>query len=408
MTLRNLTADRPSVTFDFRKSKQLDPRITFTRASYTSGGTPVNQPSAGTGTHGGTLQEFNVNVPRLTNKGLLIEESRTNDFQNSVFTQTSDWLTSSPADHGTVTANDATAPDGTNTAAALVAGAQTDRVISMPLTTTNDQTVFSFFVKKGTGDNLQFGSLAWTTQGAINYTFSTDTFGTNYNLADYGKEDYGNGWIRLWIRFGAAASGTVYVRWGDASPSGTTGWFWGVQQEQGAFQSSYIPTSGAAVTRARDVCEITGDDFSSWYAQGIGTLVSGWTSPDTKIVSAPVIIKSSTAKNSPGVIVYTYVGAGTARDIYGSVTGSSVDWQNVVTANTPLKLAITYDASTQSTTYNGNTPKSVAITTAVPTMIRMDMGDHYVNNDRYSNGYISHIAYYPTRLTDSALQALTN
>ena len=79
MTLRNLSADDPSVTFDFLKSKYLDPRITLTRASYA----PANNPSSGTGTSGGKLQEFNINVPRLTDKGLLLEYANTNYLLNS-------------------------------------------------------------------------------------------------------------------------------------------------------------------------------------------------------------------------------------------------------------------------------------------------------------------------------------
>ena len=43
MTLRNLSADDPSVTFDFRKSKYLDPRITFTRASFAESGTHLDR-----------------------------------------------------------------------------------------------------------------------------------------------------------------------------------------------------------------------------------------------------------------------------------------------------------------------------------------------------------------------------
>lgn len=410
--LRNLDNVMPAVDFDFRHSKHLDPRITFTRASFA----PAADPGSGTGTAGGQVNMFNVNVPRLTDKGLLIEEAKTNIFFPSIIPETTSGTWG--IDGADLTANAGLAPDGSNTATLYDHSASTgnNRVYTFTGGTVQDE-AYSFFIKDGGGAGVfafQFLSGFGTggAAGLCQFDFSTNTLGGPYPTSNPEKVKaipLANGWFRITATNNVTITGLTsgIMQFGTAASTGNT-LIWGFQREEATtFCTSYIPTTTAAVTRARDVCEITGDDFSSWYAQGIGTLVSGWTSPDTKIVSAPVIIKSSTAKNSPGVIVYTYVGAGTARDIYGSVTGSSVDWQNVVTANTPLKLAITYDASTQSTTYNGNTPKSVAITTAVPTMIRMDMGDHYVNNDRYSNGYISRIAYYPTRVSDSALQGST-
>ena len=117
MTLRNLSADDPSVTFDFRKSKYLDPRITFTRASYAdSSNNPINKPNSGTGTAGGKFQEFNINVPRLTAKGLLIEESRTNTITTSTVFDTAGFQKSG----FNIADNAGVAPDGTTTAASIL------------------------------------------------------------------------------------------------------------------------------------------------------------------------------------------------------------------------------------------------------------------------------------------------
>ena len=44
-----------------------------------------------------------------------------------------------------------------------------------------------------------------------------------------------------------------------------------MQMEQGAFPTSYIPTSGSTVTRSSDIATITGTNFSSWYNQTEGT-----------------------------------------------------------------------------------------------------------------------------------------
>jgi hypothetical protein len=51
---------------------------------------------------------------------------------------------------------------------------------------------------------------------------------------------------------------------------------WGAQLEEGAFPTSYIPTTTAAVTRSADLASITGSAFSGWYNSTAGTMRSQW------------------------------------------------------------------------------------------------------------------------------------
>ena len=65
----------------------------------------------------------------------------------------------------------------------------------------------------------------------------------------------------------ATSNGTVTY-----DGNGTSGiYLWGAQLEEGAFPSSYIPTTTAAATRSADVASITGTAFSGWYRQDEGT-----------------------------------------------------------------------------------------------------------------------------------------
>ena len=62
---------RPRLILDFAKSKQLDPRITFSRSS------------TGTYVDGGVVKSAANNVARFEGDGFLIEEARTNNLTYS-------------------------------------------------------------------------------------------------------------------------------------------------------------------------------------------------------------------------------------------------------------------------------------------------------------------------------------
>ena len=108
MSLRNFPDANTSIVLDFRKSKKLDPRITFERASNATTTPPTI--GEGSGSVNGQLFEFQEDVPRLTDKGLLIEEARTNEELNSATLGA--WTRNELPE----ITNSQLAPDGTTTA----------------------------------------------------------------------------------------------------------------------------------------------------------------------------------------------------------------------------------------------------------------------------------------------------
>jgi hypothetical protein len=407
MTIRNLYPDiRPSLNLDFTNSKRLDSRITFTRSS--------------TGTYtdeSGIIRTAAANEARFDHDGdgnslgLLIEESRTNLLTRS---EEFDDGTAWGKVNVTVTANAAVAPDGTTTADKLSA------------TTTNGiHSIFSVAISAGTYTFSVFAKKAEYDRIIVNY------YGISFNLNtgviestlpwQYNTsakiEKFANGWYRCSVT--GTAAGNLYLSLANAAPAGnlsappsfagdgTSGiYIWGAQLEAGSFPTSYIPTSGSTVTRSADVASMTGTNFSSWYNQSEGTLFAQWVSPDTKQFSSPAIIKESTAKNGPRIYNYAYTG----NKIYALVKTTvehAILLTSVYSPSAPLKTIIGYSASEVASTFNGNSTQTASITTAIPTMTRLDIGDVYATNDRYSNHHIARLTYYPTRLPDATLQALT-
>ena len=426
MTLRNLSADRPNITLDFRKSKKLDPRITFTRASYA----PASDPSSGTGTSGGTIQEFNVNVPRLTDQGLLIEESRTNFFQDSRIANQSFW----GADH--VTSTTILAPDGSFAEKCAEKAQDSPHGFQqgIPGLASSTQTTFSIYAKAA-GRNwvsigFQDGSVGYSAY--TSFDLSTGTIGTNKHTgtiinrpASASITPAGNGWYRLEVSRGTNGA-QVFVFMTDSNPTGNgnidlftyTGgsngdgiYLFGPQVEEqsysGGFATSYIPTAGAQVTRAEDLCEITNDELSSWYNSSGGTYVTEFNSVGYG-GTIPVyvnFIKGNTGRlefNMDGVVYGLY----NVQMKYGLNSPAFLN-------HVDNKIAMAHSWLTGEGGYssNGITPIVTAAKNPAPgpyDPTRMAFGFTLYQNIGYGvSGYIQRFSYYPTRVSDDALQALT-
>lgn len=125
------------------------------------------------------------------------------------------------------------------------------------LISSSNYAVSVFAKSNGENRNLRlFGGVGWSSgfDGNFDLTNGTATGGT--------IEDYGNGWYRCSVTGTTSATtcrlivysilNTTSSYQGDGS-SGV--YLYGLQIEQGSFQTSYIPTHGASVTRSADFFE---------------------------------------------------------------------------------------------------------------------------------------------------------
>jgi|688.fasta_scaffold02993_10 hypothetical protein len=418
---QNFPSVSPSLNLNFARSKKLDPRITFTRSS-----------SATRTNAQGLIETVSANVPRFDHSynsstgsvnslGLLIEESRTNlttyseDYSNNSFT--SDIL---------ISTNTITSPDGATTADTLTAningGSNTCYVDKNFSISSNTDYTYSVFLKAGTSSksttNIYFTggtfrqAVLEITWGATPSTVLTTTGGTT---ATSSLVSYPNGWYRAIITYNSGNNTTggvsrVYVRdQGTSNVSGQTVYAWGHQVEAGAFPTSYIPTVASTVTRSADNASMTGTNFSSWYNQTEGTILT-----NIKYDGAPI----SGVMNR---IAFYLRGTGSANTWHGwweSVnTGGTINYNGTsfdatliqsgttISQGSRVKLISAIKTNDFAFSQNGGTVQTDTSVILPITHTIIDIGNSGGGN--YINGTISQLLYYPKRLTNSQLQNLT-
>ena len=364
---------------------------------------------------------FEYDPVTLAAKGLLIEEQRTNlqtyseDFTNAIWNKFGT----------TVTANATVSPDGAADADALVEDAATSTHFCQQFFsgfTSGTAYTFSAYVKPSTRTwtQLLLPSAAFgvgqgsffdlTGNGALGNVVGSPSSRTIAAV--------GNGWYRVTVTATATATAggncVIYA----ASANGTASYagnsstalsLYGAQLEAGAFATSYIPTVASQVTRTADVCSIVAPNFSPWYNQSEGTFVVEFdvlVSANAVAAHALAATTASTQNNinriwmwngTPGLMRNT-VNSGAANS--AELTGATI------VANTVLKAASAYRVNDYAFVTNGG---AVATDTSGATPVGLTLlaigqrGD----NVEQLNGHIRSIRYYPTRLTNAQLQALT-
>jgi hypothetical protein len=272
----------------------------FTRAS---SATRVNKD--------GLIEMVTNNKPRIdflndSNGALLLEPQRTNLFTYSEDFSVSDWT---PYGGVVLTNNNAVSPEGVQNATKMIdAGGVFDQI---PYTQNTDYT-YSVFAKTDTATSIVIGfadQSAGYLGGRIRYTFATNVASVLVQSANGSvtahREDYGNGWFRVIIRFKTNVAQNYNYQFMEFD--GGDGWIYGAQLEAGSYATSYIPTQGGAVTRNADVISKT----------GISDLING--------ESGTLFLNSASLAND-GTIKYFSINNGT--------TGYEIVFQYTSTSNT--------------------------------------------------------------------------
>lgn len=394
-------------------SGTLDSRITFSRSTEAT-------PRATYFGSDGLLKVADVGAPRFdydpvtrVPKGLLIEESRANLLLQSRVV--SSWTTTTD-----LTVTTTTGIDGVSGSASFVTegSAGTSQAINQANAVAAGSAITgSVYLKAGnaTWIRMRVADTTFTDGASVWFNIATGVKGTQVALGAGSSisssiTSVGNGWYRCVIT--VTPNGTYTISklqfWATSADnvttrvSGSTYSVDGAQIEAGAFPTSYIPTTTAAVTRAADSVSMTGTNFSSWWNATEGTFVVAY--DVTKVNTAR--FSHAINVNDSGTVNYQLIGINTAgyQAYFSGVFDINV--ATVVSANTLLKTAAAYKLNDFSAAHNGTlgTPDTVG---AVPvTMSQLNIGDR-PGADRNLNGHISRLIFFNKRLPDATLRALT-
>ncbi len=243
-----------------QKPLTTDGQLTFTRASTA---TRVNA--------SGLIETVSSGVPRLDYQGstcpkLLLEPQRSNLLTYSEQFDNAAWSKNAT----TVSANAATSPDGTTNADKLIVdnGASLSSISNYALQSITKaasaiQYTYSTFAKQGglnrvniIAQGASVANNASATFSLVNGTIATAAAAAGaFTGASASVSDYGNGWYRCTLVFTTNTDTDLIIRNIPTDSTLTTGngtngiLIYGAQLEAGAYATSYIPTTSAAVTR---------------------------------------------------------------------------------------------------------------------------------------------------------------
>jgi hypothetical protein len=401
--------DGATLDLDFTKGV-LDPRITFTRAS---AGTRVSS--------NGLIQSMPMNVPRFDHDpitckplGLLIEEQRTNltiyssDLTNAQWTFTDN----TPSADSTIAPN-----NNTGTYKLTEGNAGTALVVNYCSVASTGTYTSSIFAKYS---NQRWVRLIYATSGLTNggqvwFDIQNGVLGT---IANRGTgtgttasiQNYGGGWYRLAVTSTNATAGTdgscaICSASADNSTTRTSGaiyYLWGSQVEAGAFPTSYIPTTSAAVVRYADVATMTGNRFGTLFGRTEGTILAQ--GKRTSVSMAAVIAQVDDGSENNRMSLGTDASANpTFQVTTGNSSQATIDAGTMV-ANTEFKFAGSYRADRFSASFNGGTAvNDTSGTVPVPSVLRLGANSLAPG----WSGTLKMIKYWPFSKTAQQLKKLT-
>ena len=356
--------------------------FSFSRAS---SATVVNQ--------SGLIETVGSGEPRIDFQGntkgaLLLEPSRTNSFPYSenisVFSSASNGTGTNPV----ITSNYSVSPDGTQNADRI----QFNRGSG---TSSSDTSYVTYGLSLGTIDSTLSIYLK-TNDG----TTKDVTLRLGASLFDYDVTVTSN-WQRFTLSGNTSVDRVQILLYGNQNSETADISCYGVQLEVGSYATSYIPTSGSAVTRVLDSCNQTVPDGVIGQTEGVlyceVDVKSGYDTNNLIVtLSNGTNLKQIYINRSNGKLEF-FVGTNVNEMLYVSPSVLTNGVHKLALAYKQDDFAVAIDGVIAHTDNSGN----------VPTCNKINVGSHYNGNLPF-NDRINDVKLYNTRLSNAELQALTS
>jgi hypothetical protein len=401
---------RPTLLVHFANADMFDPRLIVTRDSigtcFDERGFRVTRKA-----HQIRYEHDPITGGRL---GALKEAAATNLYLYSgAISAANGWsvnssLTSAP--------NDSEGLDGTMSAGKLTVNANGVCAFGRNVTAVIGQNYTRWGVfRAGTMSTVILESL--TSQ----YVTGSGNQSTNFNLATGVITGFTtrafmhlirDGWY-ICGRTDEAAATTIGGVWylGVLGPNPNVGEFLhvdGMQMELGSFPTSYIPTGATAVIRALEtwvmpnVEDIIKPGEGSFYAEGI-------TGYGSVTVAHALLFASTNNSTNQSLIVGQRSPTLHRTTIAQNPTTASIQW-NLNSALTSIgqrvRYALGYRVNDIAVSYNGEAVQVDTVAT-IPPINTIEIGGILANGAQPWSGIVVCVAYYPRRLPNTELQALT-
>ena len=320
--------------------------------------------------------------------------------------------------------NVAISPDGTLNAGTITSNASNFGRITQTISVSANSTYTgSLFIKKVQSQTNYMGigfvftggvtdvgyvifdavnGIAVSADARIDVISEVKDFGDYWNLQSTATDSGGNTSLQFNIYATLSTNGTVT---GSGVSSLRT--IWGMQLEQGSYATSYIPTSGSAVTRLADSCNNGGNEQVINSTEGV--LYAEISALSNTADSSKFITISDGTYNNRASILFSNGATNQIRTFLRVGGVSQIDVNNNVTDVTDFnKVAFSYKENDFKVYINGSLVSSDTSGSvwSADTITKLSFSEINTSAGLF-NGNVKDVRVYNTALTDQELAALT-